>query len=235
MKKKSIYVLEDEKNIQQLIKYNLESSGFAVTCFDTGRTFFNALQTQKCDLLLLDIMLPDTDGYDVLARLRLDPEYINLPVIMLTAKKEELDKVLGLEMGADDYITKPFSVREMTSRIKAVLRRATRHAVNQPGNLPDRISLNGIEILPGEHIVTKDGEQLTLSLKEYQLLELMMSEPGKVFTRDVLLDKIWGYDYFGETRTVDVHIRYLRRRLGDNGPDFRYIDTVRGLGYKFKV
>lgn len=138
-------------------------------------------------------------------------------------------------MGADDYITKPFSVREMTSRIKAVLRRYSRHKVQISSNLPEKISLNGIEVNPSRHIVTKDGEKLTLSLKEYQLLEVMMLEPGKVFTRDVLLNKIWGYDYFGETRTVDVHIRYLRRKLGDNGPDFKYIETIRGLGYKFKI
>lgn len=235
MKKKLIYVLEDEKNIQHLIKYNLESSGFLVGCFDNGHDFFEAIRNKICDLLLLDIMLPDTDGYDVLAKLRLDTVFINLPVIMLTAKKEELDKVLGLEMGADDYITKPFSVREMTSRIKAVLRRTSRHKVETPSNLPETITYSGIQISPAKHLVIKDGEKLALSLKEYQLLELMMSDPGKVFTRDVLLDKIWGYDYFGETRTVDVHIRYLRRRLGDNGPDFKYIETVRGLGYKFKV
>ncbi|MDX1357511.1 MAG: response regulator transcription factor [Clostridia bacterium] len=235
MKKKLIYVLEDEKNIQQLIKYNLESSGFSVECYETGRAFFKAIEKKLCDLVLLDIMLPDTDGYDVLAKLRLDKDFINVPVIMLTAKKEELDKILGLEMGADDYITKPFSVREMTSRIKAVLRRTSRHTVKPPGGLPEKIEMHGIEVFPAKHIVKKDGEKLNLSLKEYQLLELMMSEPDKVFTRDVLLDKIWGYDYFGETRTVDVHIRYLRRRLGDNGPDFNYIETIRGLGYKFKV
>lgn len=235
MKKKLIYVLEDEKNIQQLIKYNLESSGFTVTCFETGLSLFKALSVKICDLLLLDIMLPDTDGYDVLTKLRLDSNFINLPVIMLTAKKEELDKILGLEMGADDYITKPFSVREMTSRIKAVLRRTSRHNITPTRDLPEKLNLKGIEIYPAKHLVTQDGEKLYLSLKEYQLLELMMSKPGKVFTRDVLLDKIWGYDYFGETRTVDVHIRYLRRKLGDNGPDFKYIETIRGLGYKFKV
>lgn len=234
MNKKLIYVLEDEKNIQQLITYNLESSGFIVKCFDNGKRFFESIEKELCDLLLLDIMLPDTDGYDVLAKLKLNSKYINIPVIMLTAKNEELDKVLGLEMGADDYITKPFSVRELTSRIKAVLRRASRHEVSNSPLTPTVISLHGIEINSEKHSVVKDGEQILLSLKEYQLLELLMSEPGKVFTRSVLLDKIWGYDYFGETRTVDVHIRYVRRHLNDNGPDFKYIEAVRGLGYKFK-
>lgn len=234
MNKKSVYVLEDEENIQRLIVYNLESSGFIVKCFENGKRFFEALENELCDLILLDIMLPDTDGYDVLAKLKLNSSYINIPVIMLTAKNEELDKILGLEMGADDYITKPFSVRELTSRIKAVLRRTYRHEVSASPILPSVISLLGIEINPEKHSVLKNGTQLNLSLKEYQLLELLMSEPGKVFTRSVLLDKIWGYDYFGETRTVDVHIRYLRRELNDNGPDFKYIETVRGVGYKFK-
>ncbi|MBN2557687.1 MAG: response regulator transcription factor [Clostridia bacterium] len=233
MNKKLIYVLEDEENIRHLIRYNLESSGFRVRCFETGSSLFSALEDAVCDLLLLDIMLPDTDGYEVLAKIRLDKRFCNMPVIMLTAKKEELDKILGLEMGSDDYITKPFSVREMTSRIKAVLRRASNNKVAADPVLPERIELMGIEILPVSHQVRKDGKRLPLSLKEYQLLEILMSAPGKVFTRDMLLDKIWGYEYIGETRTVDVHIRYLRRHLGDNGPDFKYIDTIRGLGYKF--
>jgi len=234
MKNKLIYVLEDEKNIQQLIKYNLESSGFNVKCFDTGSQFFEEIGKEICDLLLLDIMLPDTDGYNVLAKLKLNSSYINIPVIMLTAKNEELDKILGLEMGSDDYITKPFSVREMTSRIKAVLRRSSRQEINPMTEPSALITFKGIEINSENHSVFKDGKQLTLPLKEYKLLELLMSEPGKVFTRSILLDKIWGYDFYGETRTVDVHIRYLRRRLNDNGPDFKYIETVRGLGYKFK-
>lgn len=234
MKKKLIYVLEDEKNIQQLIKYNLESSGFSVKCFDTGTKFFGEIKNEICDLLLLDIMLPDTDGYDVLAKLKLNSEYKNIPVIMLTAKNEEFDKILGLEMGSDDYITKPFSVREMTSRIKAVLRRSSRHEVPLMTETTSVINFKGIQIDSEKHSVFKDGKLLALSLKEYKLLELLISEPGKVFTRDILLDKIWGYDYYGETRTVDVHIRYLRRRLDDNGPDFKYIETVRGIGYKFK-
>lgn len=234
MKKKLIYVLEDEKNIQQLIKYNLESSGFSVKCFDTGTKFFGEIKNEICDLLLLDIMLPDTDGYDVLAKLKLNSEYKNIPVIMLTAKNEEFDKILGLEMGSDDYITKPFSVREMTSRIKAVLRRSSRHEVPLMTETTSVINFKGIQIDSEKHSVFKDGKLLALSLKEYKLLELLISEPGKVFTRDILLDKIWGYDYYGETRTVDVHIRYLRQRLNDNGPDFKYIETVRGIGYKFK-
>ncbi|MFO7610872.1 MAG: response regulator transcription factor [Clostridia bacterium] len=233
MIKKLIYVLEDEENIRHLIRYNLETSGFRVRCFETGSLLFDALDDAACDLLLLDIMLPDTDGYEVLAKVRLDKRFINMPVIMLTAKKEELDKILGLEMGADDYITKPFSVREMTSRIKAVLRRTSKNPVVVASVLPERIEHMGIEILTASHQVKKDGKRLPLSLKEYQLLEILMSDPGRVFTRDVLLDKIWGYEYIGETRTVDVHIRYLRRHLGDNGPFFKYIDTVRGLGYKF--
>ena len=233
MNKKTIYVLEDEKNIQHLIKYNLESSGFIVKCFSTGSDFFRQMDEAPCDLILLDIMLPDTDGLDVLARLRLKTEFSRIPVIMLTAKKEEFDKVLGLEMGADDYITKPFSVRELTSRIKAVLRRTSSPAAIGEESLQTLLKCRDIEIHGDRHQVFKSGKLLSLSLKEYMLLELLISNPGKVFTRENLLNNIWGYDYYGETRTVDVHIRYLRRKLDDNGPDFKYIDTVRGLGYKF--
>ncbi len=235
MKKKMIFVLEDEKNIQHLIKYNLESSGYEVICFSTGFEFLKFLKENTCDLILLDIMLPDTDGFDILSKLKRNGKNSQIPVIMLTAKKEELDKILGLEMGADDYITKPFSVRELTSRIKAVLRRSMQ-------NLPDDNQVSGNEIrnldivmYKDKHQVFKSGSLIDLSLKEYQLLETLMSDPGKVFTRDVLLNKIWGYDYYGETRTIDVHIRYIRRKLGDNGPEFKYIDTVRGIGYKFIV
>ncbi len=235
MKKKYIYILEDEKNIQRLIAYNLNSSGFSTKSFETGSDFFTAMEEFPCDLLLLDIMLPDTDGYDVLTKIRLDSRFVNLPVIMLTAKKEELDKILGLEMGADDYITKPFSVRELTSRIKAVLRRSSRHTLSSYTNLPEKLNHLDIEINPEKHLVTQRGKEISLTLKEYSLLVLMMSEPGKVFTREILLDKIWGYDYFGGTRTVDVHISYLRKNLSDNGPDFNYIETIRGVGYKFKA
>jgi two-component system alkaline phosphatase synthesis response regulator PhoP len=154
---------------------------------------------------------------------------------MLTAKKEELDKVLSLEMGADDYITKPFSVRELTSRVRAVLRRSSITTKDTDYRDSGIIKHLDIEIHKEKHQVLKSGQLINLSLKEYGLLELMLSEPGKVFTRDILLNKIWGYDYYGETRTVDVHIRYLRRKLNDNGPDFKYIDTVRGLGYKIRV
>ncbi|MBN1623250.1 MAG: response regulator transcription factor [Clostridia bacterium] len=235
MTKKRVYVLEDEINIQHLIKYNLDSSGFATSCFTTGRELFNDLQDCICDLLILDIMLPDTDGYEVLSGLKKNPDYSQIPVIMLTAKKEELDKVLSLEMGADDYITKPFSVRELTSRVRAVLRRTSMTANDAEHRDSGVIRHFDIEINKEKHQVLKSGQMINLSLKEYGLLELMMSEPGKVFSRDKLLNKIWGYDYYGETRTVDVHIRYLRRKLNDNGPDFKYIDTVRGLGYKVKV
>lgn len=235
MKKKEIYVLEDAKNIQHLIKYNLELSGYIVKCFSTGTDFFQNLKENSFDLLILDIMLPDTDGYDVLAKLKVNPKLSLIPVIMLTAKKEELDKILGLEMGADDYITKPFSVRELTSRIKAVLRRSESSTHKNDDILPGLIKHMDLEIHTEKHLVYQSGKLISLSLKEYQLLALLMSDPGKVFTRDTLLNKIWGYDYYGETRTVDVHIRYLRRELGDNSPDFSYIETVRGLGYKFKV
>lgn len=235
MNNKSIFILEDEANIRHLVEYNLELAGFNVAGFGTGRDFFEAFEKSGCDMVLLDIMLPDTDGFSVLADIRKSGKYSKTPVLMLTAKKDEVDKVLGLEMGADDYITKPFGVRELVSRVKAVLRRSVQYPPDAGSPSHESIKVGNLELFPGLHKVEKSGVEINLSLKEYQLLKMLMSEPGKVFTRDVLLDRIWGYDYFGETRTVDVHIRYLRRKLDDDGPDFKYIDTVRGVGYKLKT
>lgn len=223
---KTIFLLEDEKNIQQLIKYNLESSGYEVSFFSTGKELFEAFNKSVPSLLLLDIMLPDTDGYQVLTKMKTDVRLKNIPVIMLTAKKEEFDKVLGLEMGCEDYITKPFSIRELIARIKVVLRRNESSSIEKPVIL----EYKDLKLDIMKHELYKNGELIKLPLKEFLLLEALMENQGMVFSRNQLLEKIWGFDFFGETRTVDVHIRYLRIHIGDeNG---RYIETVRGIGYK---
>ncbi|MBN2853176.1 MAG: response regulator transcription factor [Clostridia bacterium] len=226
MKKKTVYVLEDEKNIQQLIKFNLENNGYDVFCFSTGKEFFLGLSRIIPSIILLDIMLPDTDGYVILSRLKSDPHYHGIPVIMITAKKEEFDKVLGLEMGSDDYITKPFSVKELLARVKVVLRRTENISIYPTGKIEYKDLVMDID----KHEFYRNNQLIKLSMKEFSLLEIFLRNPGKVYTRNQLLEQIWGFDYFGESRTVDVHIRYLRMHIGDeNG---RYIETIRGMGYK---
>ena len=216
-----IYCVEDDTGIRELMLYTLRMSGFEVKGFEDGHTMLAALSVQEPDLILLDIMLPGMDGMEVLRQLRLRS---NIPVILATAKGTEYDRVTGLDSGADDYLVKPFSMIEMVSRVKAVLRRS-RSAVCK--NLKQGTVIMNTD----EHTVTANGTPVELTLKEYELLRLFLTHPGQVFSREQLLEKIWGTDYFGESRTVDVHIGTLRTKLGEEGSLIR---TVRGVGYRME-
>lgn len=221
-----IYCVEDDNAIRDLMIYTLNTAGFEARGFVDGKAFFNALKEGLPKLIMLDIMLPGEDGITILRKLRQSTAAEGIPVIMATAKGTEYDKVMGLDFGADDYLTKPFGMMEMISRVKAVLRRTTRKdgsRVLQRGAL----TLNA-----GAHTVSADGTRVQLTLKEYELLKIFMENPGMVFTRDQLLHSIWGAVYVGETRTVDVHIGTLRTKLGGCGD---YIETVRGVGYRMET
>ena len=220
-----IFCVEDEANIRELVVYTLETTGFEARGFEEGTSFFEALAEKLPELILLDIMLPGEDGMEILKKLKTSGRTKDIPVIMVTAKGAEYDKVMGLDAGADDYVTKPFGMMELVSRIKAVLRR-TQKDTQDP---QDVIVLGDIEMNTKKHEVTADGEVVTLTLKEYELLKRLMKNPNIVMTRDCLLEDIWGYDFDGETRTVDVHVRTLRQKLGKSGEK---IETVRGVGYR---
>ena len=220
-----IYCLEDDEGIRNLILYTLGSAGYEARGFAGSGPFWQAMGEQTPQLILLDIMLPGEDGIQVLEKLRARPATAQIPVIMTTAKGTEFDKVTGLDMGADDYLVKPFGMMEMISRIKAVLRRTAPEA----GSAVLRVGQLSLD--PAGHTVTADGRRVTLTLKEYELLHLLMANPGRAFDRETLLQKIWDTDYVGETRTVDVHIRSLRAKLGDAGD---CIATVRGVGYRME-
>ncbi len=217
-----IYCVEDDNAIRDLMLYTLGASGFQAKGFPDSTGFWQAMTEEKPELILLDIMLPGEDGITVLKRLRAASATANIPVIMATAKGSEFDKVIGLDTGADDYLVKPFGMMEMVARIKAVMRRTAPKT--------DQVLTCGDIVLDEvRHIVTVDGKQVVLTLKEYELLKLLMENAGQVFTRDILLSRIWGQDYLGETRTVDVHIGTLRTKLAKGGEK---IETVRGVGYK---
>lgn len=220
-----IFCVEDDEGIRNMVMYTLEASGFEVQGFENGKTFFSALLMNRPDLILLDIMLPDMDGISILKRLKKDKATKDIPVIMATAKGTEYDKVIGLELGADDYLAKPFGMMEMVSRVKAVLRRT------QPESDQKVLEVGGLALDLNGHIVKVDGQRVQLTLKEYELLRLFMENIGRAFTREQLLLKIWESDYFGETRTVDVHIGILRTKLGEYG---KMIRTVRGVGYRME-
>lgn len=233
---KVILAIDDEEHILELLSYNLESNGFRVLTADSGEDGLEMLKKEAVDLVLLDIMLPGIDGMEMLKRIRKNPDTADLPVIMLTAKSEEINKVLGLEVGADDYISKPFGIYELVARVKAVLRRSERNKAVVSATSEERdeiITIDDIIINNTTHEVTVDGKEVELALKEFELLYVLAKHRTKVFSREALLDKIWGYEYAGETRTVDVHIRNLRKKIerDDNKP--KYIKTVRGVGYKF--
>lgn len=220
-----IFCVEDDSNIRELVVYTLESTGLKARGFEDGSSFLEALALETPELVLLDIMLPGEDGMELLKKLKASPKTIDIPVIMVTAKGAEYDKVKGLDSGADDYVTKPFGMMELVSRIKAVLRRSSKtNARNE-----DTIALGEIEINTRKHEVTASGEVVNLTLKEYELLKRLMKNSNIVLTRDQLLEDIWGYDFDGETRTVDVHVRTLRQKLGKAG---ERIETVRGVGYR---
>lgn len=221
-----IYCVEDDGSIRDLMVYALQAAGFsAVGCAD-GEEFWQSMRQETPELVMLDIMLPGEDGISILKKLRAVPATADIPVIMATAKGTEYDRVIGLDLGADDYLTKPFGMMEMVSRIRAVLRRTGHRAE------PTVLRQGGILLDEARHAVEVDGSPVTLTLKEYDLLRLFMENPGLVFTRDRLLSAVWGADYYGETRTVDVHIGTLRTKLGSAGD---ILQTVRGVGYKLEA
>jgi len=233
----TILTIDDEEHILELLKYNLEKNEFNVIQALSGEEGLKILETNKVDMIILDLMLPGIDGLDVLRRIRATRELLDIPVIMLTAKSEEIDTVLGLEMGADDYISKPFGSHELIARIKAVIRRTKKLEAFQEVSKErqdDMIKLDDLTINRTTHEVIVNGENIELPLKEFELLYLMAKNRGRVFDREVLLEKIWGYEYYGETRTVDVHIRNLRKKIEIDDKNPRYIKTIRGVGYKFK-
>lgn len=222
-----IFCVEDDAGIRDLMIYTLNASGFRAVGFENAREFYAALADDTPELIMLDIMLPGEDGISILKRLKADARTADIPVIMATAKGNEYDKVIGLDLGADDYLAKPFGMMEMASRVRAVLRRSGRAAEKQ-----QLIRVGGLEMNLGEHIVTTDGIRIQLTLKEFELLRTFMTNPGRAFTREQLLSSVWCEDFLGETRTVDVHVGTLRQKLGACG---KYIRTVRGVGYKLEV
>ena len=222
-----LLIVEDDRNLAGLLKYNLEKAGYSCRHAASGEDALVELRSRAFSLVLLDIMLPGMDGFEVCRKIRQDPLLSDLPIVMLTARGEEIDKVLGFELGIDDYVVKPFSPRELNLRIRAILKRDRRHRHQEPQAI---LRSGGIEIDIGRHAASLDGQQLTLTLMEFKLLSLLMRRKGQAQSREVLLSDVWDVDKEINTRTIDTHVTRLREKLGDAG---RQIVTVRGLGYKF--
>ena len=218
-----IFCVEDDRNIRELLVYTLSTTGYQAQGFSSGKELFQELKNNRPELILLDIMLPGEDGYSILERLKASSETQNIPVIMVTAKEAEYDKVRGLEAGADDYITKPFGMMEFVARVKAVLRRCSRQEEDK------ELKCDDLRLSVGRHKVYWKEEKVELTRKEFELLQYLMENKGLVMTRNQILCHVWGYDFDGETRTVDVHVRTLRQKLGEAG---NLIETVRGVGYR---
>lgn len=227
MAEEKILIVDDEANIRELIGFNLKNEGYTIVTAGDGITALKVIREEKPELILLDLMLPGLNGFEVCKEVRKDRELSSTPIIILSAKDAEFDKVLGLELGADDYITKPFSVRELVARVKAVIRRTG------PAAESKSVTFFNISVDFDNHEVKKDGKKIDLTLKEFSLLEILIKNKGRVMTRDFLLDKIWGYEYLGETRTVDVHIRHLRQKIEEDDKNPKIIETIRGVGYRF--
>ena len=221
-----VLVVDDEQSIRELLAFQLQQQGYEVLLAADGREAL--AKAAGTDLILLDLMLPEIDGLEVCRRLKADKKTARIPIIMLTAKTEEIDKVLGLELGADDYVVKPFSIRELLARVKAVLRRA-----NQDDAQEETLTIDCLRLDFSSYQAWLAGEELVLTPKEFELLKLLVTSPGRAFSRDELLERIWGYEYYGDTRTVDVHIRHLRVKLGASKDLAERIETVRGRGYRF--
>ena len=222
-----VLIVDDEPPIQELIRYNLEREGYRTEVIDNGEDVLSFVATQNPALVILDVMLPRLDGLSVCRSIRKEYE---VPVIMLTARKEESDRVLGLELGADDYLTKPFSIRELIARVRAILRRSHKEVVDTKQG----IRFGDVFVDESGRTVTKAGELVDLTYTEFELLQLLLQNRGRVLSREVLLDKIWGSDYFGDARTVDVHIRHLREKIEKDPGKPEFIETVRGVGYRFR-
>ncbi|KGL45854.1 DNA-binding response regulator [Listeria sp. SHR_NRA_18] len=230
-----ILVVDDESSIVTLLQFNIEKAGFDVVTAEDGRTGYELALSEKPDLIVLDLMLPEMDGIEVCKQLRQDK--VETPILMLTAKDDELDKIIGLELGADDYLTKPFSPREVVARIKAILRRSAGKATDvEPEELPKEkaLQVGELKILTESYEVYLQDELLDLTPKEFELLLYLANHRGKVFSRDQLLDAVWNYDYIGETRIVDVHVSHLRDKIEADTKQPRYIKTIRGFGYKME-
>ncbi|OIQ59305.1 alkaline phosphatase synthesis transcriptional regulatory protein PhoP [Moorella thermoacetica] len=222
-----ILVVDDEPAIVELVKFNLEQAGFTTITASDGAEALQKADVEEPDLIILDVMLPKVDGFEVCRSLRARG---STPILMLTARREEVDRVLGLELGADDYLTKPFSPRELVARVRAILRRVAEKQQQNDGI----ITAGDLVINPASHLVTVRGKSVDLTLKEYQLLQLLAENRGRVFSREALLERLWEGEYYGDTRTIDVHIRHLREKIEANPSNPRYIITVRGVGYKFR-
>lgn len=220
-----VYVVDDEKTITDIVKFNLVKEGFEVNTYPNGNEALEAVYEKPCDLMLLDVMMPGLGGFEVLKTLR---KTYTFPILMLTAKEEEVDKVLGLELGADDYIVKPYSMRELIARVKANLRR-----VQTPNISGDMQKYGDLVVDSGKYEATIDGESVNLTSREFELLKYLADNQGQVFTREQLLQEVWGYEYFGDIRTVDVTIRRLREKIENPGEEPKYIITKRGIGYYF--
>lgn len=221
-----IWCVEDEASIRDIEVYGLQSTGFEARGFEDGTSFWEALQAEQPELVVLDVMLPGVDGIELLRRMKASVRLCDIPVVMATAKGAEYDKIQGLDLGADYYLTKPFGVMELVSCVKAVLRRCA------PKQVEHILKTGGLIVNLNEHTVTADGERVILTYKEFEMLRLFLSHPGIAFTRDQLMEEVWGMDYCGETRTVDMHIRTLRQKLGSYGD---LIETVRNVGYRLEV
>ncbi len=222
-----ILVVDDEPNIVELATLYLENEGYQVQAANDGEEALRLFREHRPVLIILDIMLPVIDGWEVCRRVRAESD---VPIIILTAREAEVDKVVGLELGADDYLTKPFSPRELTARVKAVLRRYVRPAVEQP---VESLRSGELALDLARRSVTLSGQDIQLTAKEFDLLAVLAASPGIVFSREKLMEKVWGYDYYGDTRTVDVHVRHIREKLADSSDSPRFIETVRGVGYRF--
>ncbi|MDK2816490.1 MAG: two-component system, OmpR family, alkaline phosphatase synthesis response regulator PhoP [Moorella sp. (in: firmicutes)] len=222
-----VLIVDDEPAILELVSFNLQQAGFTTVTASDGAEALQKAAKEKPDLIILDVMLPKVDGFEVCRSLRARG---NTPILMLTARREEIDRVLGLELGADDYLTKPFSPRELVARVRAILRRAAENQ-RQPDEI---ITIGDVVINPASHVVTVKGKPVDLTLKEYQLLHLLAENRGRVFSREALLERLWEGEYYGDTRTIDVHIRHLRKKIEENPNNPQYILTVRGVGYKFR-
>ena len=222
-----IWCVEDDASIRDIEVYALQSTGFEAKGFEDGQVFWDALQKEVPELVILDVMLPGLDGIELLRRMKSSSAFSAIPVVMATAKGAEYDKIQGLDLGADYYLVKPFGVMELVSCVKAVLRRCRRDDAERAG-----LSAGGVSLDADAHTVTAGGQRITLTYKEFELLRLFMAHPGTAFTREQLMERVWGTDYCGETRTVDMHIRTLRQKLGEYG---EMIETVRGVGYRLEA
>jgi DNA-binding response OmpR family regulator len=225
---RTILVVDDEPTLRETVVDALEADGFRVVAAADGREALTVFRAERPDLVLLDLMLPELSGIEVCRIIRAESA---VPIVMLTAKDSELDKVLGLELGADDYVTKPFSLRELSARIRALFRRADAQA---PDAAPASVDLGRVQVDLAGHRLLRDGVQLPVKPKAFELLAFLLRHPGQVFTRDQLLEHVWGYDYAGETRTVDVHVHWLRGQIEDDAANPAFIHTVRGVGYVFR-